>query len=664
MNKILFVLFAFIVFTANSQSNLSFNDLKLRLTQETNREKIETYLDISELAIPSDSSLVYLNKALVVSKEIGYDSIYPIQFAICVSYYMKGDYNKAKEEIRKGLNNYNWTKNPDGTYGHIHMLIGVFNEAINEKDSAIYYYDKAIDRLKNDTSPKAIEVLSITYTNYANIYLKEGNYKKAIEIYLNSEKMSESIGDKRNQLIALNNVAGCFKELNKYDNALKYYQKALMLSKENKDIKYEGSSNLGIGEIYFLKGNYDKALSHSLIAKDILEATEFKSVLHQSFEVLARVYLKIDNTIKARYYSDKALNGIENIQDDFAKVDILLTNATLDIHDNQYDKALNSINKALLISKKNYFLDSEKDCIDIKIEIFKKQHRFNELPPLYDELIILKDSILDSENLKSINELETKYQTEKKEKENLQLKAGKVQNEIELEKESRQKWFFGSLALLAVLTIIIVVFYAKNRSQKLLYNSQLDIAKAKQTEHQRIATDLHDYKVKTLEEIASELKNDGKEKLAIKVSTIKENIRKLSKELSQISFKESEFNDQIITLMASYSSEDIKINQKGVDGISWKTINDTIKQNLFLVIREGISNAYNHSEAKNVNLVFQKKGNELEITITDDGKGFEDVTPGIGFTNMKMRVNEINGNIKIDSKKESGTKIGIYLSLV
>ena len=116
--------------------------------------------------------------------------------------------------------------------------------------------------------------------------------------------------------------------------------------------------------------------------------------------------------------------------------------------------------------------------------------------------------------------------------------------------------------------------------------------------------------------------------------------------------------------MASYSSEDIKINQKGVDGIAWKTINDTIKQNLFLVIREGISNAYNHSEAKNVNLVFQKKDNQLEITITDDGKGFEDATPGIGFTNMKMRINEINGNIKIDSKKEHGTKIGIYLSLV
>jgi len=318
----------------------------------------------------------------------------------------------------------------------------------------------------------------------------------------------------------------------------------------------------------------------------------------------------------------------------------------------------------LEISKKNNYLDSEKDCISIKIEIFKKQHKLKELPPLYDELIIIKDAILNAENLKSINELETKYQTEKKEKENLKLKAAKVQNELELEKENRQKWFFGSLALAAILTIIIIVFYAKNKRQKLLYNSQLNIAKAKQTEHQRIATDLHDYKVKTLEGIKVELEKEGKNQLANKVDSIKESLRSLSKELSQVSFEESEFNEQIITLLASYNSAEFSIHHKGLSSIKWKTINTVIKQNLFLVIREGISNAYNHSQASRVDLEFQKNGNQLQIAITDNGKGFEDATPGIGFTNMKLRINEINGKIKIESKKEAGTQIGIYLALV
>jgi len=662
MNRFIYILY-FVFIPVFGQQSPSFQELKQRLFVETDREKIETYLDISELAIPPDSALVYLDKALLVSEKIAFDSIYPIQFAKSVSFYTKGDFNKAKQEIRKGFNNYNFTKNPEGTLGHINMLLGIFSEALNQKDSAIYYYNKVVRDLTANKSAKAIEVLSTTFTNYSNIFFKEGNYQKAIEVYFKSEKMSESIGDKRNQLVAINNVAGCYKEIEKYNLALEYYQKSLLFSIKIKDYKSEGAANIGIGEVYYYKEEYDKALTYLVAAKNILERSEFKMVLHESYEALAKVYIKKGNIKKARYFSDKALLGIEEVPDNFSKIDILLTNATLNINDQKYTKALISVEKALVISKANGYLNSEKECINKKIEILKHQNKLSETVPLFDKLLVIKDSILNTENLKSINELEAKYQTEKKEKENLQLKKEKIEQALVLEKESRRKWFFGVLSLFAILSVIFTVFYAKNKKQKMLYKSQLDIAKAKQMEHQRIATDLHDYKVKTLEEIESELHKEGKIQLAIKVETIKENIRKLSKELSHISFDESEFDDQIITLLASYSSEDITIHQEGLESVNWKNSNDTIKQNLFLVIREGISNSYNHSEAKNVHLKFQKKGKQLQITITDDGKGFDEMTPGIGFTNMKIRINELNGKIKINSQKNKGTEIGIYLAL-
>ncbi|MCF6306919.1 MAG: hypothetical protein L3J09_03080 [Flavobacteriaceae bacterium] len=123
MNRFIYICCFFAILPIFGQQNPSFKELRQRLSQETDREKIETYLDISELTIPSDSVLKYLNEALLVSERIKFDSIYPIQFAICVSYYMKGDFNKAKQEIRKGLKNYNITKNPEGTLGHINMLL-------------------------------------------------------------------------------------------------------------------------------------------------------------------------------------------------------------------------------------------------------------------------------------------------------------------------------------------------------------------------------------------------------------------------------------------------------------------------------------------------------------------------------------------------------------
>src|SRR5690606_1509257 len=102
--------------------------LKKRLQTEADRRKIELYLAISELSIPQDTVLYYLNKALFVTKKIQFDSIYPLQFAKSASYFMDGDFEKAKREIRKGFNSYKWTDYPNATLGHINMLLGAFNE--------------------------------------------------------------------------------------------------------------------------------------------------------------------------------------------------------------------------------------------------------------------------------------------------------------------------------------------------------------------------------------------------------------------------------------------------------------------------------------------------------------------------------------------------------
>ncbi len=104
---------------------------------------------------------------------------------------IKGNLKEAKKEIRKEFSNYKYTKNPNATLGHINMLLGVFCEAQNKVDSATFYYDRAIKNLSNDTSKKATDILGNIYTNYANIYLKKGNYLKAIAIYLKAAKLNE-----------------------------------------------------------------------------------------------------------------------------------------------------------------------------------------------------------------------------------------------------------------------------------------------------------------------------------------------------------------------------------------------------------------------------------------------------------------------------------------
>ncbi len=53
--------------------------------QKNYRDKIETLLDISEQVKNPDSSIVYLNQALQIAENNKFDSIYPIQFGLCVA---------------------------------------------------------------------------------------------------------------------------------------------------------------------------------------------------------------------------------------------------------------------------------------------------------------------------------------------------------------------------------------------------------------------------------------------------------------------------------------------------------------------------------------------------------------------------------------------------
>ena len=66
-----------------------------------------------------------------------------------------------------------------------------------------------------------------------------------------------------------------------------------------------------------------------------------------------------------------------------------------------------------------------------------------------------------------------------------------------------------------------------------------------------------------------------------------------------------------------------------------------------------------YSDAKNINLTAKTIDNQIEIKITDDGKGFdtEEIELGNGIRNMQKRASELNADFEINSEKGNGTKI-------
>jgi signal transduction histidine kinase len=91
---------------------------------------------------------------------------------------------------------------------------------------------------------------------------------------------------------------------------------------------------------------------------------------------------------------------------------------------------------------------------------------------------------------------------------------------------------------------------------------------------------------------------------------------------------------------------------------------DTDKQIiLFRIIQEAIQNSIKHASAKNISIKLNAATSRVEITVADDGLGFDPVgkTDGVGILNMKQRTKLLGGNFKLFSDKEDGTRIVISL---
>ncbi len=668
-NTLRFIFLLFCITTFAQQNKV--DSLKNLLTHQSDREKIDTYLDISKQKVPPDTSIFYLDKALILSKKIYFDSIYPIQFAKCIANYFKGDLKNAKKEIRKALGREKFTKNPDATNGHINMLLGVLNEAENNVDSAKYFYDKVILKLKDNNSKKAIEILSSTYTNYANVFLKSGKYEKAIQIYLNSEKKSASVGDDQNRLISLNNIAGCYKEIKMYDKSINYYKEALIFANKNNDYQNLGAINLGIGEIYTLKNDYDNALVYFLKAKEILQKTEFRSVLNIAYQNLAQIYLRKDDFSKAKLYSEKATKGIGLIKDDFSKASILLTEVNILEKEKNYQKALNTVNKVIALTKKNQYQNLLKESIIEKIKILKILRKTNSLPPLYDELLTLKDSILNKENLKVISEVETKYQTEKKEKENLLLKNQATANALTITKQQQK-----TTALIATLSIISLLFFGsffvfkqrqKSQKQRLI----IEKLEAKENERNRLAGNVHDslagYLRKTMTKVDNlnkELKNPTLDQIGNSLEKAYDKARNISQEYQKLNFNKIPFKKYVTSLLFERQElYHINIDDEGLNDIDWSYVKPEIKVEFYRILQEALINISKHAKASNIIVSFTLKQKNLYMQVIDDGIGLDisQSFESVGLSNIQARIKDLNGTMNIKSQQNSGFELKVSI---
>jgi len=216
--------------------------------------------------------------------------------------------------------------------------------------------------------------------------------------------------------------------------------------------------------------------------------------------------------------------------------------------------------------------------------------------------------------------------------------------------------------------------------QKSQIDIGLNILELQEQDRQRIARDLHDSTVQNLTslihkcELSTKFVDIDPVRTRLELLTISNTLKSVINEIREIIFnlKPMSLDDlglimtieRFINQLMNHHDIEIKLkyNEERND------ILPVINLSIFRIIQEACNNAIKHANAKCIEIDIKYDENHINITIKDDGKGFDtneikeritqDYT-GCGLSIMKERVYLLSGTLDIQSKINKGTIINI-----
>ena len=140
--------------------------------------------------------------------------------------------------------------------------------------------------------------------------------------------------------------------------------------------------------------------------------------------------------------------------------------------------------------------------------------------------------------------------------------------------------------------------------------------------------------------------------------------RKLSHMMVMPSFSQSSLKEELEILIGNYAYK--KIVQLDVTDIVDATIPSPIKETLFRIAQEQLSNIAKHASAGTIVMQLSNSVNFIAMVIRDDGIGFDagQKRKGIGLTNIFSRVEPYNGTASMESTPGNGCTLSVKIPLM
>lgn len=527
----------------------------------------------------------------------------------------EGNTEKANEAVREALR-LATAINDRLMMGRSMNFLAINLSAEGKREEGIAMSLKAFDNLilAGDTV-RAANVKINLGMDYAN----QGKFEEALKVELEALELRLQCGDSSNIATYYQHIGEVYKELGVRDKWKSSLETARRLSQNPKSANF--TTQIGIlndhGGIYEAEKRYDEAVKVYLDMYSRSKKEDYLNGMATALTNLSPVYRNMGQIEKALDCIKEALEiqkkresdyGILTAHNQLGEVYFAMGQLTP-----AYSNFLQGYDLAL---KMDYIIEQQESLKGLYL-VARKQSNWKEALCFHEKLVQLKDSTQNVDLQEKLTDIETKYQTEKKEQ---QIELLNRDNEL---KNSRLK--FQKLAIwggsLFFLIVAAFVFFGvrQNRKQQIVRQNELEqkLLRSQMNPH---------FIFNSLGAIQSfMMKNDGRKAsfYLSSFSSLMRSILKNSREEMITLQEEKQTLENYLTL------HQLRLGDKFSFEVS---VSDELNAEAIMLppmlVQPFVENAILHGidkleENGHIAVAFSKENGQLLITVEDNGKGIE-----------------------------------------
>ena len=575
----------------------------------------------------------------------------------------------------------------------LNNLLGIVQERTGSLDSAIYFYEKAMEvDLENKLS---------IYNNLGKVYRRKGEFLKSIKYLELAMLQARKFGVVNSQGIIAQNIGRAFAEIPNEAKAREYFLLSFELKKE------VGDHNGTMEALFYLTSHLSSVDERKkyfnqgkLLAEKVQDTSFFMSFINIEADIL-REEGKYEEGIALLLANEEKAKQVFPYHD---LADFYIVLSKLFTHTRNFAKSEEFGKKAMSFAKKADRLDRIQNAREVLLMSYSAQKDHKSYFEIANQFYELKDSLESQKKLDQFAMFDAQLDEEQKQKVELLNKS------VAQKEKSRLR--LGIIGLLSVLLLLTILYFRNQRikNQKKIIEKEKETAN-KLEELDRIKTDLytnitHEFRtpLTVISGIASQLTGNEKEKKLIGQNSDQLldlvnqmlDLSKLESESMPLVLKQADIIKYISYLIESFDSYSSTINvQVHLISEEEKLMMDFDQEKITRVVSNLLSNALKFTTSGgNVYIHLRKQDTPadskinsahcLSLIVRDTGQGippnelayifdrFYQVDnsstrkgegTGIGLTLVKELIKTMKGEIAVASNVGEGTSFTILLPI-